>query len=57
MWYFKYSLPVILKMKWDELKGKLYEDEYEYELVMGIIEGMNHRKNQNNYIVERLIFN
>ena len=44
-----------LHLKRDELQGRVYEDEY--DLVMGIIEGMNHRAEQNNYTVERLMFN
>ena len=44
-----------LHLKRDELQGRVYEDEY--DLVIGIIEGMNHRAEQNNYTVERLMFN
>ena len=44
-----------LHLKRDELQGRVYGDEY--ELVLGIIEGMNHRAEQNNYKVERFTFN
>ena len=44
-----------LHLKRDELQGRVFEDEY--DLVLGIIEGMNHRGQQNNYEVERFTFN
>ncbi len=44
-----------LHLKRDELQGRVYDDEY--ELVLAIIEGMNHRGEENGYKVERFTFN
>ena len=44
-----------LHLKRDELRGRVFEDEY--DLVEGIIEGMNHRGSQGGFEVERFIFN
>ena len=44
-----------LHLKRGELQARVYEDEY--ELVEGIIEGMNNRGKKNNYEVERFMFN
>lgn len=44
-----------LHLKRDELKGRVFEDEY--ELVEGIIEGMNNRGQESGFEVERFIFN
>lgn len=44
-----------LHLKRDELRGRIFEDEY--DLVEGIIEGMNHRGEQGGFEVERFIFN
>jgi putative transposase len=44
-----------LHLKRDELQGRVFQDEY--DLVLAIIAGMEHRAEQNNYEVERFIFN
>ena len=44
-----------LHLKRDELRGRVFEDEY--ELVEGIIEGMNNRATEGGFKVERFIFN
>ena len=44
-----------LHLKRNKLQGRVFEDEY--ELVLGIIEDMNHRGKQNNYEVECFTFN
>ena len=44
-----------LHLKRDELRGRVFQDEY--DLVEGIIFGMNHRGEEGGFEVERFIFN
>ncbi|MBO9997625.1 MAG: transposase [Cyanobacteria bacterium SID2] len=44
-----------LHLKRDKLRGRVFQDAY--DLVEGIIEGMEHRGEPGNFEVERFIFN
>lgn len=44
-----------LHLKRQELGGRVFEDEY--DLAVAMIEGIEHRAHQGNYLVERLMFN
>jgi putative transposase len=42
-------------LKRQELAGRVFDDEY--DLALAIIEGLENRGQQNNFSVERLMFN
>ena len=44
-----------LHLKRQELGGRVFDDEY--DLALAIIEGIENRGQQGNYLVERFVFN